>query len=255
MKSLGEQLTEQDAMSKIAPAPFVDASEVKIQSLRTKFKQNLLQHYKVCHITGISFGLVASHIKPLASCLSESECTHWTNGLLLSKNIDYLFDKGYISFTPDGELINSKQYSNYELSLAMPAEWLTGKRKLVMPQSKKNLVRMQSYLNHHREHVFRSKWCQFKNRLISKNEYENWRNRGSYISPLDDFNITVAERISYLKEGASKKDNMSKLYKKTLMETYEILKHHRKMQRKSGVAYVDETTEKWRDVCMRKYNI
>lgn len=51
--------------------------------------------------------LIASHIKPFVLS-SEDEAYDPNNGLLLSKNLDGLFDHGLISFDSDGEIIVSK---------------------------------------------------------------------------------------------------------------------------------------------------
>src|SRR3989338_7350967 len=50
--------------------------------------------------------LVASHIKPFVKS-SEEESYDPENGLLLSQNMDGLFDNGYISFNDDGSIILS----------------------------------------------------------------------------------------------------------------------------------------------------
>ena len=48
--------------------------------------------------------MIASHIKPWAKCDSLHERLDGENGLALSPNIDALFDKGFITFSDDGEL-------------------------------------------------------------------------------------------------------------------------------------------------------
>lgn len=53
-------------------------------------------------------GLVASHIKPLATCIKQQkmqEAYDRNNGLLLSPNIDAYFDKFDITFADDGSII------------------------------------------------------------------------------------------------------------------------------------------------------
>jgi len=87
--------------------------------------------------------LIASHIKPFIES-SEDEAYDASNGLLLSRNIDILFDRGYISFDKNGKIILStkltedvrKYLSNYYLDGPL----LTEKRK--------------SYLNYHRTKIF-----------------------------------------------------------------------------------------------------
>jgi len=56
-------------------------------------------------------GLVASHIKPLATCIKQQkmqEAYDKNNGLLLSPNIDAYFDKFDITFDNDGSIILGK---------------------------------------------------------------------------------------------------------------------------------------------------
>ena len=56
-------------------------------------------------------GLVASHIKPLATCIKQQkmqEAYDKNNGLLLSPNIDAYFDKFDITFEDDGSIILGK---------------------------------------------------------------------------------------------------------------------------------------------------
>lgn len=58
-----------------------------------------------CMVEGLSYPLmIASHIKPFKNC-NEIEAYDSNNGLLLSKNVDSLFDKGYISFDDEGKII------------------------------------------------------------------------------------------------------------------------------------------------------
>ena len=62
-----------------------------------------------CMVEQLSYpSLVASHIKPFINS-DESEAYDPNNGLLLSRNIDILFDQGYISFTDNGDIIFSNQ--------------------------------------------------------------------------------------------------------------------------------------------------
>lgn len=48
--------------------------------------------------------LIAIHIKPFIKC-NENEAYDVNNGILLSRNIDTLFDLGYITFNNSGEII------------------------------------------------------------------------------------------------------------------------------------------------------
>ncbi len=95
--------------------------------------------------------LIASHIKPFISSKPE-EAYDADNGLLLSKNLDSLFDLGYITFNDDGKMILAKQLAkdvqkavnSYQLG----ENFLNTKRK--------------EYLAYHRKNVFEKR---FKNAM------------------------------------------------------------------------------------------
>jgi hypothetical protein len=55
--------------------------------------------------------LIASHIKPFIQSDKEEEYDV-DNGLLLSRNMDILFDKGWISFEDNGDIIISRGLPN-----------------------------------------------------------------------------------------------------------------------------------------------
>lgn len=76
------------------------------------FKNNVRLNEARCRITGVSDlrFLIASHIKPWSKC-TDDEKLDGCNGLLLSPHADRLFDRGYISFGDDGELLKSQQLS------------------------------------------------------------------------------------------------------------------------------------------------
>ena len=62
-----------------------------------------------CMVENLSYpSLVASHIKPFINS-DENEAYDPNNGLLLSRNMDILFDQGYISFDNNGNIIHSTQ--------------------------------------------------------------------------------------------------------------------------------------------------
>jgi hypothetical protein len=74
------------------------------------FRSRLEQVELTCRDTGIKFKnhLVASHIKPWAVS-NNSERLDGNNGLLLAPHVDHLFDKGYISFENNGDMIVSEK--------------------------------------------------------------------------------------------------------------------------------------------------
>jgi len=73
------------------------------------FRRKLAQFENHCRITGVTFQahLFASHIKPWRESTNE-ERLNGENGLLLTPSIDHLFDRGFISFEDNGELLISE---------------------------------------------------------------------------------------------------------------------------------------------------
>ena len=75
---------------------------MQVRTHQTNFRKALLKEAdEKCMVTGLGYPqlLVASHIKPFAECEDVEECYDPMNGLLLSENIDSLFDKHLISFS------------------------------------------------------------------------------------------------------------------------------------------------------------
>lgn len=88
------------------------------------FRDNVESREPKCRITGISNPryLRASHIKPWRKS-SDVEKIDGNNGLMLAPHIDFLFDRGLISFEDDGTLIVSTQIEDGTLeSWGIPAE-------------------------------------------------------------------------------------------------------------------------------------
>ncbi|MEJ8568622.1 HNH endonuclease [Elongatibacter sediminis] len=74
-----------------------------------KFKEAVMQQERRCRITGVDRieHLRASHIKPWRDCEDHRQRLDGSNGLLLTPSIDHLFDRGFISFENNGELLVS----------------------------------------------------------------------------------------------------------------------------------------------------
>src|SRR5207244_7633262 len=72
------------------------------------FRRNVASIEHRCRITGVSYPthLFASHIKPWRESTNDERLSG-ENGLLLTPSIDHLFDRGFISFEDDGELMIS----------------------------------------------------------------------------------------------------------------------------------------------------
>jgi hypothetical protein len=72
------------------------------------FKKRVSDYERACRITKVSnpTHLIASHIKPWRESDDEERLSAG-NGLMLTPSIDHLFDRGFISFDDDGDLITS----------------------------------------------------------------------------------------------------------------------------------------------------
>lgn len=72
------------------------------------FKQRVMTIERACRITGVDREehLRASHCKPWRSA-TNAERLDGNNGLLLTPSMDHLFDRGFIGFEDDGQVIVS----------------------------------------------------------------------------------------------------------------------------------------------------
>lgn len=112
------------------------------------YRSKLIKKYNSkCVVTGINHPklLVASHIKPWSVC-SNAERIDENNGLLLSANIDRLFDSGLVTFKATGEIMISKFVGDYNAMLL----GLENGRKVDLLATA-DLLR---YLEYHRDILF-----------------------------------------------------------------------------------------------------
>ncbi|MGF6664833.1 ssDNA-binding Zn-finger/Zn-ribbon topoisomerase 1 [Paraburkholderia atlantica] len=93
--------------------PEVDATEKERLMLarvgQGQFRKQLLSRWGTCSVLGCGpdTALIASHIVAWRTCANNMERLDVDNGLLLSPNLDKLFDRGLISFADDGTLLVS----------------------------------------------------------------------------------------------------------------------------------------------------
>ena len=109
------------------------------------FKNNVRLNEHACRITGVTqlHHLRASHIKPWKDSTDE-EKLHGCNGLLLAPHVDHLFDRGFISFEDNGDLVVSGK---------MEADVLEA-WSIVVPRNVGRFnVDQRHFLDFHREHV------------------------------------------------------------------------------------------------------
>ena len=138
----------------------VKKSVIEARRGQGKFRKNVESIEKSCRLTGItnpSF-LIAGHIKPWRVCKTPQERLDGMNGLLLTPDADLLFDRGYISFEDNGEVLVSPRVDHTDLQRLgfdqlvrqrfglreAPANWRTGAF----------LAQQCGYLAFHRSDVF-----------------------------------------------------------------------------------------------------
>jgi HNH endonuclease len=112
-----------------------------------QFKKDLLKYWKTCAVTDCSLisVLKASHIKAWTESTPVERLDPF-NGLLLSPNLDCLFDSGLVSFDKDGAImISSKLDGSDTASLGVNS---------FMKLRKKNGAH-EKYLEHHRKSTFK----------------------------------------------------------------------------------------------------
>lgn len=126
--------------------PAQDAALADARNGLGVFRASLEKVEGMCRATGVMDRrhLRAVHIKPWAAC-ADHERLDGNNGLLLSPHVAHLFERGYISFADDGQMLVARQLNStvlkrWAINAPIPARGF-------VPQQK-------PYLAWHREHVF-----------------------------------------------------------------------------------------------------
>lgn len=127
---------------------------VKVQAILARrgqgeFRRAVAALEPRCRLTSVdnpSF-LVASHIMPWRSCETAAERLDGNNGLFLAPHVDWLFDRGLLTFSDAGcpltsELLPTKDLDNLGLS------------DLVRKSTPAFSAAQASYLSYHRDNVF-----------------------------------------------------------------------------------------------------
>lgn len=130
------------------PGEDVDAV-VKRRVGQSQFRALLGSIYGVaCHISGLPKErlLIASHIVPWSKATGE-EKTDPDNGLLLAVNWDAVFDKGFICFDEEGNVIFSEELDEETVRLLGIDANVRLREDLLTPNR-------LSYLQRHREEIF-----------------------------------------------------------------------------------------------------
>ena len=114
------------------------------------FRDQLIKRWGGCSVTtcpdhGV---LIASHIVPWSKCTTKEERLSPANGLLLTPNLDKLFDKGLITFNEKCEIMFSSK-----LSPGVAAYLHVDKQ---MRLRRKDLTDIQPFLARHRNEIFQT---------------------------------------------------------------------------------------------------
>lgn len=101
-------ILEEGIVGRTDIGPTMKEQLVKSRRGQGLFKLNVRRNEKSCRVTGVTDprNLRASHIKPWKDC-SDNEKLNGCNGLMLAPHVDHLFDRGFISFTDNGDLLIS----------------------------------------------------------------------------------------------------------------------------------------------------
>jgi hypothetical protein len=110
-----------------------------------KFRRDLLRYWDGCAVVGCKAGAVlrASHMKPWSKS-TDVERLDAANGLLLTANLDALFNVGFITFSDQGYMLVSKQLSQQDRSVLQ----LDGRLRKPLTAEQKG------YLTFHRGNIF-----------------------------------------------------------------------------------------------------
>lgn len=117
---------------------------VKCRIGQGDFREKLINYWGGCSVTRFQKTeiLIASHIKPWRDSNNEERLDQF-NGLLLTPNLDKLFDKGYISFNDYGKILISKKLTDSVLL------GINQNMKINMKNEHKK------YLEFHRNNIFK----------------------------------------------------------------------------------------------------
>jgi hypothetical protein len=105
---LSEQKIEQEIYQNTAINETERLALVRARRGQGLFKERVREIETRCRITGVEnpVHLIASHCKPWRDA-TDDERLNGENGLLLTPSIDHLFDRGFIGFENNGQLIIS----------------------------------------------------------------------------------------------------------------------------------------------------
>jgi hypothetical protein len=150
VESVGRGLADEAAEAAIHRRSDISAAQ-KSDLLKARygqgiFRTNLEINEHSCRITGVldRRHLWARHIKPWSHC-DDAEKLDGCNGFLMSPHVAHLFERGYISFSDEGDLLVSQ-----ELNPVVLEKW-----HIQLPRPVGQFRPEQCYyLDYHRREVF-----------------------------------------------------------------------------------------------------
>jgi len=136
------------AESAVPYGPSVTEREALVQSRlgQGQYRQRAIALWGSCSVTGFTKHpvLVASHIKPWRMS-TNVERLDPHNSLLLVPTLDKLFDRGYVGFTPEGQILLSDKIAKVDWKRIAVSPDLSLRR---VPEASK------PFLAYHAEYVF-----------------------------------------------------------------------------------------------------
>jgi hypothetical protein len=123
---------------------------IKVRVGQGAFREAVIARWGGCSVTGHPNCdlLIAGHIKPWSKCTTPAERLGAANGLLLTPNLDKLFDRGLITFTDRFHIMLSSKLKQPDL------QYLHVDKGLYLKSAKVNKD-MLPYLEYHRGNVFK----------------------------------------------------------------------------------------------------
>ncbi len=118
---------------------------IKIRINQGEFRKRLLRRHSHCCLCGVGNPklLIASHIKPWSES-SPDEKIDVNNGFLLCPNHDRVFDRGFISFNNDGNILISDELSLKDRMFLN----ISNDMKIMVSDANRE------YITYHREKIF-----------------------------------------------------------------------------------------------------
>jgi putative restriction endonuclease len=112
IKKAEEEIKEEDQFNEEEKTQLI-----KARSGQGKYRKELLEECPICPVTLVSDDrlLIASHIKPWIDS-TEKEKTDPKNGFMFTPTFDFLFDRGFISFSENKKMLVSPWLSKITCS-------------------------------------------------------------------------------------------------------------------------------------------